>query len=448
MEILSTEQAIALLSDTSKQKKQSCEVLATEGKKFSASFQLKKLEQFNFSHTKQLGVRVIDEGREGIAYTENFTKDSLLDTFEKATLNAKAIRPEVITELAKSTKAPGMPELFDARLTEISVEEKLAAAQSIEIGATQVDPRIKSCPYNGYADNDTTVHIWSSEGVAGSYRANGCYAYSYALAQQGDETTMAPYVRMGKVPSDLKTSDIGKISAEYALKRLGAIQPKSGSYPIVLSDKAAQTLLELGSNFFSAKSIFEKTSPLKAQVGETVFSKVLTIHDDPFYKDSIGAAPFDGEGVPSQKTTVIENGTLKNILSNSVYAKRMNIAHTANASRGPTTDLSIAWTNLVVQPGTTKLAQLLENDGDLIYVTELKGGHAGFNGVSGNFSLECLGEHWRNGKLISPLKMFVLSGNMLDVLRDIEAVGSEVELMPNSVITPALRVKSMSVAGN
>ena len=448
MEILSTEQAIQLLSDASKQKKQLCEILATEGKKFSASYQLRKLDQFNFSHTKQLGVRVIDQGREGIAYTENFSKESLLDTLEKATLNAKAIQPEVVTELVKSTKAPAMPELFDARLTEVSVEEKLNAAESIETGALQVDPRIKSCPYNGYVDTDSTVHIWSTEGVNGSYRSNICYAYSYALAKDGDDTTMAPYIRMAKVPKELNASVIGKTSAEHALKRLGAVQPKSGNYPIVLSDEAARTLLELGSSFFSAKAIFEKTSPLKTQIGETAFSKHLTIVDDPFYKDSVGASPFDGEGVPSQKTTVIENGTLKNILSNSVYAKRMNIAHTANASRGPSTDLSIAWTNLVVQPGSMKLAQLLENDGDLICVTELKGGHAGFNSVSGNFSLECLGEHWRNGKLISPLKMFVLSGNMLDVLRDIEAVGSEVELVPNSVITPALRVKTMSVAGN
>lgn len=448
MEILSTEQALTLLSDTSKQKKQSCELLATEGKKFSASFQQKKLDQFNFSHTKQLGVRVIDAGREGIAYTENFTKDSLLDTFEKATLNAKAIRPEVVTELVKSSKAPAMPELFDARLTEVSVEEKLKTAEAIESAAMQVDARIKSCPYNGYSDNDSTVHIWSSEGVSGSYRSNICYAYSYALAQEGEDSTMGWFMRMGKVPSDLNSANVGQMSAERTLKRLGAIQPKSGQYPIVMSAEAARTLLELGSNFFSAKAIFEKTSPLKTAVGETAFSKHLTIFDDPFYKDSVGACPFDGEGVPSQKTTVIENGTLKNILSNSVYAKRMNIAHTANASRGPTSDLSIAWTNLVVQPGTMKLTQLLENDGDLIYVTELKGGHAGFNGVSGNFSLECLGEHWRNGKLISPLKMFVLSGNMLDVLRDIEAVGSEVELVPNTVITPAFRVKSMSVAGN
>lgn len=448
MEFLSTEQALSLLSDTAKQKKQSCEVLATEGKKFSASFQQKKLDQFNFSHTKQLGVRIVSDGREGVAYTENFSKESLLETYDQAYQNAQAIRPEVSAELAKSVKANAMPELFDPRLENVSVEEKLKAAQMIEQSALQYDNRITSVPYNGYVDIDSTVHIWSTEGVNGSYRSNACYAYSYALAQQGEDSAMAYVTSLGKVPGELNTSKLGEHSAEIAVKRLGSTQPKSGNYPIVLSQEAARTLFELGSGFFSAKSVFEKTSPLKMKIGDAGFSKELTITDDPFYKNAVGTRPFDGEGVPSQKTPVISSGSLSNLLSNSVYAKRMNIAHTANASRSPTSDLSIGWSNLVVQPGSRKLSQLLENDGDLIYVTELKGGHAGFNAVSGHFSLECVGEHWRNGKLISPLKMFVLSGNMLDVLRDIEAVGSEVELVAESVITPALRVKSMAIAGN
>lgn len=448
MEFLTTEQALDLLKQTAKQKNQSCEVMANEAKKFQASYQQKNLDQFGFSHTKQLGVRIVNEGREGVAYTENFSKESLLNTFDQASQNALTLRPEVTAALVKSSKAKPMPELFDARLEKVSVEEKLEAARNLETGAFKYDSRVKSLPYNGYVDVDSTAHIWSTEGVDGSYRSNLCYAYAYSLVQDGNDSTMAIATGLGKIPSELNTAKVGAHAAELAVKRLGAVQPKSGNYPVVLSEEAARTLFELSSHFFSAKSIFEKTSPLKTKIGDMGFSKELTVFDDPFYKNSMGARPFDSEGVPSQKTTVIGNGTLTNILSNSVYAKRMNIAHTANAMRGPSSDLSIGWSNLVVQPGTKTLSQLLDNDSDLIYVTELKGGHAGFNGVSGHFSLECLGEHWKNGKLISPLKMFVLSGNMLDVLRDIEGVGSEAEVVAETVISPALRVKSMSIAGN
>ena len=178
-----------------------------------------------------------------------------------------------------------------------------------------------------------------------------------------------------------------------------------------------------------------------------IASPVVTFVDDPFLADGPAARAFDSEGAACQVTPLISAGRLSNFLTNSVLSRRLNLPHTASASRSAKSQLDVGISNLVITPGTQSLEQLLAKYPRVIYITDFTGYHAGYQDGSGDFSLQSEGELWQNGKRVKPLCNFVTSGNLLKVLKDIEAVSSR-RLHPNSsVIAPDLLIPSLSIAG-
>jgi PmbA protein len=146
-------------------------------------------------------------------------------------------------------------------------------------------------------------------------------------------------------------------------------------------------------------------------------------------------------------TKLIDHGRLSNFLTNSVLAKRLNLPHTASAMRSAKSQLDVGPSNLVVATGEQSLQQLLAKYPKVIYITDFTGYHAGYNDGSGDFSLQSEGELWENGKRVKPLANFVTSGNIMQLLKDVEAVSSRRLHPTSSVIAPDLLVPSLSIAG-
>jgi len=209
----------------------------------------------------------------------------------------------------------------------------------------------------------------------------------------------------------------------------------------------AAEFIGLFTDYFSAKAVFYKESLFKDDLGKTIASPIVTFTDDPFLKDGAATRAFDSEGAASKMTSLIENGVLKNFLTNSVYAKRMKLPQTASGARSARSELGIAISNLVVKPGTETLEQLLAKYPKVIYITDFTGYHAGFQESSGDFSLQSEGELWENGKRVKPLCNFVTAGNVRQLLKDVEAVSSRRLKPTDSVVCPDLLIRSLSVAG-
>lgn len=125
----------------------------------------------------------------------------------------------------------------------------------------------------------------------------------------------------------------------------------------------------------------------------------------------------------------------------------MGLPHTASASRSAKSQLDVGISNLVVETGDQSLTQLLAKYPRAIYITDFTGYHAGYNDGSGDFSLQSEGELWEHGKRVRPLANFVTSGNILQFLKDVEAVSSRRLHPTSSVIAPDLLVPSLSIAG-
>ena len=428
------------------------ELLVERSERFSTSFEKGKPEKFDSSQSHCAGFRVIADGYEGYSFSENLSEAALMESYSEARTNAlftaRAQDPERKVQLATELgEASENKELYNDSLLQFDVAQKLERASALEATALATDPRVASVPYNSYSESESELQILTSTGVRRRQRQTAVHGYAYCLAKDGDETRMGGESFFSRDARKFEPQHVARTAAKRAVAKLGAEPPSTGLYPVVIDAEVAAEFFGLITNYFSAKSVFRKTSLFKDDLGRSIASPALTLIDDPFLKDGVGTRAFDSEGAASKETVLVSGGVLKNFLTNSVYAKRMNLPSTSSAARGARSELDIGISNLVVKPGQASLSELLSKYPKVIFITDFTGYHAGFQAGSGDFSLQSEGELWENGKRVKALCNFVTSGNVKQLLQDVEAVSSRRLPATGDVLSPDLLVKSLSIAG-
>jgi PmbA protein len=454
------ENAFAELEKRAKAKGVDIELLTEGGDRFSVSTQKGKTEKFDSSSHFCAGVRVIHDGYQGSAFTESPTVESIVETFGEALENAKFVargadpsqRVDMYDMSSAATESSGdaayeMAALFNSSIEGLSVEEKLKRANLLESVALNYDSRISSVPYSGYSESIGDMLLFNSKGVRRSQRRSSVTGYTYALAKQGDDARMSGEQYFTRNAESFDSVQIATHAAQKAIAKLGGQPPKTGRYPVVIEAEVAAEIFGLISGEFTGRAVFEKQSLFGLNLGESIASACLTVTDDPTVAWGIASGLFDSEGASTRKKNLIENGRLKTFLTNSVYARKLKLPHSANASRSARGELGESASNLIVTPGTLSLNDLLKTYPEMIYINHLTGFHAGYNDGSGDFSLPAEGELWRNGERVAPINNFVLAGNIKQLLLGIEALSSRVPPVTGSIVSPDVLVRELSVAG-
>lgn len=452
MERLNLDSTFERLEKLAKNDGAEVELLIEKSDKFSVSFQKGKPDKFDSSTSHCAGLRVIKDGYPGYSYSENLSEAALAQAYNDALSNAafaaQDADPGKRIRLAEfSETVAEMPELFNESLSQVPIEQKLERARTLEAAALAVDSRVSVVPYSGYTEVDSEYLIYNSRGVRRKQRQVAVVGHVYPLAKEGDESRMAGEGAFTRNALKFNPEEIAIKAAQKSVAKLGSVSPSTGRYPIVIDSEVAAEVFGLISDYFSAKSVSEKNSIFADDLGKAIASSKLTITDDPFFLNGTAARAFDSEGAPSRRTPLIKDGKLVNFLTNSVYAERMKLPHTASAARSARSELDVGISNMLITPGTKPLSELLNAYPKLIYITDFTGYHAGFNSGSGDFSLQAEGELWENGKRVSPLANFVVSGNIKELLKGIEEVGSRVAPPTGSVISPDILIRELSVAG-
>ena len=426
------------------------ELLIERGEKLAISFQNREMHKFDSSETASGGFRVIKGGVAGYAFTENLSQDSLVDAYRMALENVA---------FASRGGEPGHPTALydsDGEIAEIgeligattdSIDEKMQRARTLESASLEFDSRITNVPYSGYSESKGELLIFSSAGLRRRQRSTSVSGYSSGLAKQGEESCLYWDSWFSRGDSDFDAEEIARGAARGALSQLGAKPPETGRYPVVVERDSADGFLGCLIGYFSAKSVDEKASLFASDLGATIAGGNFNLTDDPFYRGGLATCGFDREGARAQATPIIQNGVLVNFLTNSHYARKMRLPHTANASRGSRSQLGIGPSNLVVKPGTKSTVELLKSAPRMIYLTQIHALHAGFNRGSGDFSLPARGELWESGVRVRPLSDFVVSGNVRELLSRIEDVANDAGRPRSTMVTPDWLVSEMSVAG-
>ncbi len=194
----------------------------------------------------------------------------------------------------------------------------------------------------------------------------------------------------------------------------------------------------------NGSSFWRKSSYLVGREGQAIASPLVTITDDPLIPRAPGSKPFDGDGLPTRRNTVVEKGVLGPVLCDVYSARKLGRQSTGSAGRGIGGNPGPTTTNLVMQAGTMKRDELLRSTGRGLYVTSLMG--FGFNPITGDFSRGAQGFWIEGGELTFPVSEITIAANFDEILKRIDAVADDLQLR-SSTAAPTFRVSHMTLAG-
>ncbi len=408
-----------------------------------------EIDQFSLSDSRGAGIRVIREGRVGYAYSEDLSTEALERTLEKAASNAALLESSPERGLASFPgETPEMAELYRPDLAEVPLPRKIEAALSLERIAKAADPRIKNVTSTGYSDAHGFLRVVSTLGVDRTYRSSSAWVSTVPLVTQDGENKTYYQIKVTRDFSHIDPEAIAREAVERALEKLGSQEVASGIYPVVFDPETFGDLISVFCGIFSSKTAQEGKSLLRGKVGEQVASSVVNLVDDPLDVQGWGARPFDDEGCPSRRVSLIEDGIFKTFLYNAETACKEGIESTGHAARGGYKGvLGVAPSNLILVPGKASPQNLLSRHERTLYVTHVTGLHAGANAISGDFSLQAEGFIYEGGERSAPIHNFTVSGNWYRLLEQIEDVGSDVEYQSSAVACPSVLVKDLAIAG-
>ncbi|HVP80489.1 MAG TPA: TldD/PmbA family protein [Thermodesulfobacteriota bacterium] len=424
-----------------------------------------KIETLQTDRYLGMAFRVLHHQRIGFSYTTLTNPSpatpkklsSKLDRMiEDAIRSAEATSPDPCFDFAPPLQAPP-PELliFDESLEGISEKIKIDKAKDLEASTRAVDPeRVKKVRKASYQEVLSRTTLVNSNGLRNSYAQSLASVSVTAVAEASGESEMAWDFDASHFFNDLDVEKVGRSAGGKALERLGGKRIPTGVYPVLLRNHVAAEFLSLLSHSFFADQVQKGKSPLKGKRGEKFFSPLLTIVDDGLYSKGISTAPFDGEGMPSQRTPLVTQGELTHYLYDRYWANRENslsqgarVGSTGNSRRhGIKFPPGVGISNFFIEPGSLDFGKLLEGFLHGIVVEEVMGLHT-VDPISGDFSLGCSGDWIDRGKKVHPVKSVAIAGNLFELFRRVIGVGEDLRFF-GATGAPSLLIKDIVISGN
>ncbi|MDP9023610.1 MAG: TldD/PmbA family protein [Actinomycetota bacterium] len=411
-----------------------------------------EVDALSSAETRGVGVRVIVDGRQGYASTAMVTDEALAAALDEARTNAAVATPDEANVLPDPQTPPDVGDLARPGFLEVPVDHKIQLALDLERTATDADPRVRGVDMAKYGDAYVEVALLSTRGLQRTAARTEAWAFVLPLASHDDETQTGMGVTIGRSPGELDVEGAGREGAERAVRLLGATKPTSRKAAVVFDPHATAAFLGVLARALSAEAVLKGRSLFADRLGDPVAGEALTLVDDGVRPDGPATAPWDSEGVPHQTTVVIDQGVLRSYLHNTWTAHRSGepTRSTGNASRGSfKSSPGVAPTNLYLSPGDAEPSRILADAGDGVYVQEVVGLHSGANPISGDFSVGVTGLAVRGGELAEPFREATVASTIVEVLRSITAVGSDLRFFPfgGALGGSTVLVSEMAVSG-
>jgi PmbA protein len=425
------------------------EAIAREGTEFSTVVRMGQVETLKEAGSRGLGLRVFLGQRAASTYSSDFTREGIDRLVQGALELAKVTSEDPcagLPEAAQVGAVPGDLQLYFDDVYSLPPEERIDYARRAERAALDTDPRLTNSEGGSFDASTGHKVLANSLGFVGESRSSYCSIAAIPIAQGGDGAMQRDYwFSVARTLRKLESPEsVGKEAARRTLRRLGARKVASIQVPVVLDPLVAGSILDNIFDAVNGNAVYRQSSFLAGRLGEKIAGGNVTLVDDGVMPGGFGTSPFDGEGVPSQRTLVIENGVLKSYLLNTYAARKLGLKTTGNASRGLTGNPGIGSGNFFLQPGARTPQKIIGGIKNGFYVTEFLG--FGVNLVTGDFSRGASGLWIENGELTFPVEEVTVAGNLKDMLTNISEIGNDLEFR-GSTACPTLRIDGMTIAG-
>jgi PmbA protein len=425
------------------------ECVAREGDEFSTVVRLGQVETLKEAGSRSIGVRVFFGQRAASTYSSDFSTAGIERMLKSALELAKITSEDPyagIPEAGKFGSLSGDLDLYHEDVYSLPGPERIDYARRAEKAALDTDPRIKNSEGGSFDAATGRKVLANSHGFVGEYRRSYCSVAAVPIAQDDAGNMQRDYwYSVARSLAKLDPAEqVGKEAARRTLRRLGARKAKTAHVPVVLDPMVANSMLEHIFEGVNGDSVYRGASFLAGKLGTKIAGNNITVIDDGTMVGGFGTSPFDGEGIPTQRTVVIENGVLKSYLLNTYTAKKLGLETTANAARGLAGTPGIGPGNYFLQAGTKTPQQIIGDIQDGLYVTEFLG--MGVNLVTGDYSRGASGLWIVNGELAYPVEEITVAGNLKDIFNNISEIGSDLEFR-GSVASPTIRIDGLTVGG-
>ncbi len=421
------------------------DALYVNGESISVAQRLGKREKLDSSEGRDLGLRVFVGTRQAFVSSTDFAPKALRILAERAVDMARAVPEDPICGLApEELLASTWPDLDLDDKRRPSARALLALAAETEDAARAV----KGVTNSEGAEASwgrTTVVLAATNGFVGGYRRGGYSLSCSVLAGEGTgmetdyEWTSAVHLEDLMAPAK-----VGRNAGKFVVARLNPRKAESARLPVVYDRRVSGSLIGHLAGAINGRSVARGTSFLKDKMGAQIFAKGIRILDNPLRKRGLGSRPFDAEGLPARRYTVIDDGKLTTWLLDLAAARQLDLKPTGHASRGTSGPPSPTTSNFYLEKGKLSVDELIADIKSGLYITSLIG--FGVNGVTGDYSRGASGFWIENGKLAWPVSGITVAGNLKDMfLKMTPANDLQFKSATNA---PTVRIEGMTIAGS
>lgn len=420
------------------------ELYISESRNLSISLFHGEVDNYSDNKGYSIVARGILKGKMGSASCDVWNNDKAAWLVKEIVSNATIIENDDPVFIFKGSEKYKKISTFNKDLEEVTAEEKMAKLRALEKAVKEGDPRIievASTEYNQVFEKFTLIN---SNGLNLVQKSNYFFALAQCVSKEGEQVKSGYDMYFGNNFAAFDPEKLAKKIVAKTVEQLGGEACESKKYKAVLHPDVVTSLIKVFVGHASSEEVQKNSSLFIGKVGQQIASKKVTIEDRPLDKN-VFARWFDDEGVATYNKPIVKNGVLQGYLYNLTTAAKAGVQTTGNgygaAKKG------VAATFVCLKPGKKSLDELFAKVGDGVYITDVSGLHAGLNPQSGNFSLQSTGFMIENGKKGKPLDLITVSGNLLDIFKDVLEVGNDVTVSPAGVSAQSILIKKIAVGG-
>ncbi|OEF98697.1 TldD/PmbA family protein [Desulfuribacillus alkaliarsenatis] len=408
------------------------------------------VESLTSATAKGLGVRTFVNNGMGFAYTSNLEPDAIEMIIKESIENAKICPHDEYNGLPEKQAYNPIPNIYNEQYSQIEPSKKIELLLQMEDQASKYQHEISKVVQTSFADQVTEITLLNSNGFQGNFKSNYCYSGLYVAAERNGEMQTGGGVTYGRHINELMINRAIEDACDTAIVLLGGKKVKSQKAPIVFDKKVGMMFLYVLSNSLYAESVQKGRSLFKDKLNKMVASPDVSIVDDGLYAEGLATSPFDGEGVPSNSTQLVEKGILKAYMYDTYTAKKDGVKSTGNASRSYRSTPSLSTTNFYMKNGKFSKDDIIKSVKNGFYVMEVSGlVTGGANPINGDFSVGATGRWIVDGEFTTAVREVTIAGNLMTMMENIELVGNDMEIIPmmGSYGSPTFKVNELTISG-
>ena len=422
------------------------DVIVMRGLRQSVDWRLGKLESVDRSEACDLGLRVFVGQRQASVSSTDFAAGGFDELVDRALAMARIAPADPYAGLADPVQfATAIPDLdlMDGD-GDVEVERLTEWAREAEEAALAVEG-VSNSEGGSAGCGRSEVVLATSNGFVGGYAGSSFSVACSVLAGSAETGMERAYDSCGvRHREDLMSpAAIGASAGEQAVARLGPRKVSTRQVPVVFDKRIAGSLIGHFLGAISGSAIARKSSFLLDRMGQPVFAPGIGIIDDPLRPRGLRSKPFDGEGVRTQRSDLVREGTLATWLLDCGTARQLGLTTTGHAARGVGGPPAPSATNVHMTPGRLSLKELIADFEEGYFVTSLMG--QGVNGVTGDYSRGSAGFWIENGEIAYPVSEVTIAGNLKDMFLNLTPA-DDLEFR-YGVNAPSVRIEGMTVAG-